>query len=603
MEKKNSLFKNIIYAWKLFKKYKVSKMYYASIFLIFLLIVTPFLTMALPSVAIWLLINEIYFTKTLLIIFSYALLLIVLNFFIQQMNLNSMHYNAYLRLSLGMEIDYKILDTDFINIDNQTNKNKIEKALVAVYQNHDIGFPALTEGSRIFIVNIICLIIYLLISAKLNILIMILLIISPIFSLYASNKNIKWLEKNKDNWVKYDKKIRYLKTQTTDLKNGKDIRLYKIQHWFVDLYYNLVNSRVSWYDKEYRRIFLIQLLDRIVFCVQSIIVYGYLLYKVTNGMDIATFTLYLGVVSGISTFIKTAFDKYAYMQKNNVSVNDYLSYIHTPDISNRDEGEEIPKCNTYEIRFENVSFKYPDTDKYLFENLNLTIKKGEKLALVGANGAGKTTFIKLLCGLYTPDNGDIYINDINIKDINIKKYYNLFSVAFQEVFAFAFTIAQNVTCTSNEDIDFEKVSKCLEMAGLKEKIGSLPNGVNTNMLKEFDDEGIVFSGGEMQKLMLARALYKDSPIIILDEPTAALDPIAENEMYEKYNSFIDNKTSIFISHRLSSTRFCHRILFMKDGKLIEDGTHDELMNLNGEYANMFEVQSHYYQKEVEDYAI
>lgn len=603
MKKKNFLFKNTIYTWKLFKKYKISKMYYASIFLIFLLVTTTFLTMALPSTAIWLLINEIYFTKTLLIIFSYTLLLIVLNFFIQQMNLNSMHYNAYLRLSLGMEIDYKILDTDFINIDSQSNKNKIEKALVAVYQNHDIGFTALTEGSRTFIVNIICLIIYLLISAKLNILIMLLLIISPIFSLYASNKNIKWLEKNKDNWVKYDKKIRYLKTQTTDLKNGKDIRLYKIQHWFVDLYYNLVNLRVSWYDKEYKRYFLVQLIDRIVFLVQSIIVYSYLLYKVTNGMDIATFTLYLGVVSGISTFIRTSFDKYAYMQKNNVSVNDYISYINTPDISNRDEGKEIPKCNTYEIRFENVSFKYPDTDEYLFENLNLTIKKGEKLALVGANGAGKTTFIKLLCGLYTPDNGDIYINDINIKDINIKKYYDLFSIAFQEIFAFAFTIAQNVTCTNNEDIDFEKVSTCLEMAGLKEKIESLPNGVNTNMLKEFDDEGIVFSGGEMQKLMLARALYKDSPIIILDEPTAALDPIAESDMYEKYNSFIDNKTSIFISHRLSSTRFCHRILFMKDGKLIEDGTHDELMNLKGEYANMFEIQSHYYQKEVEDYAI
>ena len=599
METKNSLLKNIINTWKLFKKYNNNKMYYTSIFLIILLVITPFLTMALPSVAIWLLINDIYFVKTLLIILSYASLLIVLNFFIQQMNLNSMLYNTHLRLSHGLEIDYKILNTDFINIDSPKNKNRIEKALVAVYSNDDIGFAALTEGSRTFIINIMCLIIYLLISARLNIFIMLLLVISPVFSIYANNINIKWIEKNKDNWTKFDKKIRYLKTQTIDLKNGKDIRLYKIQNWFIDLYYNLVNLRVSWCDKEHRGYFLIQLLDRVIFFIQSVVVYGYLLYKVTNGMDIATFTLYLGVVSGISTFIKTAFDKYAYMQRNNVYVNDYLSYINTPDISNRDEGVEIPNCNTFEIRFENVNFKYPDTDEYLFKNLNLTIKKGEKLALVGANGAGKTTLIKLLCGLYTPDSGDIYINEINIKDINIKKYHNLFSVVFQDVFAFAFTIAQNITCTNDEEIDFEKVHKCLEMAGLKEKIDSLPNGVNTNMLKEFDEEGIVFSGGEMQKLMLARALYKDSPIIILDEPTAALDPIAENEMYEKYNSFIDDKTSIFISHRLSSTQFCHRVIFIKDGKIIEDGTHDELMSLDGEYANMFEVQSHYYQKEVE----
>lgn len=603
MKANNSLFKNIIYTWKLFKEHKNSKMYYTSIILILLLVLTPFLTMALPSVAIWLLINDIYFTKTLLVIFSYALLLIMLNFFIQQMNISSMLHNSYLRLRLGQEIDYKILDTDFINIDSSENKNRIEKALVAVYQNDDIGFTALTEGSRTFIVNILCLIIYLSISAKLNILIMLLLIVSPIFSMYANNINIKWIEKNKDNWVIYDKKIRYLKTQTVDLKNGKDIRLYKIHHWFVDLYYNLVNLRVSWYNKEYRNHFLIQLLDRSVFCIQSIVIYGYLLYKVTNGMDIATFTLYLGVISGISTFIKTAFDKYAYIQKNNVYVNDYLSYINTPDLSNRGEGVDVPKHDTYEVRFENVSFKYPDTNEYLFENLNLTIKKGEKLALVGANGAGKTTLIKLLCGLYTPNSGNIYINHINIKDINIKKYHNLFSVVFQDVFAFAFTIAQNVTCTNNEEIDFDKVYKCLEKAGLKEKIDSLPNGVNTNMLKEFDEEGIVFSGGELQKLMLARALYKDSPIIILDEPTAALDPIAESEMYEKYNSFINNKTSIFISHRLSSTQFCKRVIFMKDGKIIEDGTHDELMKLNGEYANMFEVQSHYYQKEVEADAI
>lgn len=598
MKNKNFLLKNIIYTWKKVKDYKESKLYFLSLGIIFLSVIIPFLTMALPSVVIWLLIKEVYFLNTLMIIMVYALLLLILNYLNTVLDSNSKISVFTCRLKAGYDINHKILTTDFVNIDRQHKKTEIEKALIAVYQNDDIGFPALLEGSRSFIINIMLLILYVFFAAKLNFFIMILLIISPVISMYAHSKNIKWLMDNDNGRGAINKKIRYLRTQSIDLKNGKDIRLYKIQNWFVDLYYSLVNLYVNWYQREYRRYFFTDLLGRFMSCIQNIIVYGYLLYNVMNGMDIASFVLYLGVVSGIGGFIKVSFDKYAYMQKNNIHVQNYLNFMSSQEFSNRDDGIKPEENTTHELRFENISFKYPDSDENLLDNLNLTIKKGEKLAIVGENGAGKTTLIKILCGLYQPDSGNIFIDNINSKDINIYDYYKIFSVVFQDIFAIAYTIAQNIACTSNDNIDYEKLNKYIKLAGLEEKINSLPKKEQTDMLKEFDDDGIVFSGGEMQKLMLARALYKDSAVIILDEPTAALDPIAESEMYEKYNTLINDKTSIFISHRLSSTRFCDRILFMKNGKIVETGTHDELMKLGKEYAKMFEIQAHYYQKEV-----
>lgn len=212
------------------------------------------------------------------------------------------------------------------------------------------------------------------------------------------------------------------------------------------------------------------------------------------------------------------------------------------------------------------------------------------------NGAGKSTLVKLICGLYKPTSGSIYMDGVDISDIDKEEYFKEFSVVFQDIAVFAYSIASNIACCKKEEEDKVKLKESLRMSGLLDKIESLPKGVDTSLLKELDPEGVEFSGGQMQKLMLARALYKKSPIVILDEPTAALDPIAESEMYEKYNTFTSEKTSIFISHRLSSTRFCDRIILLNNGEILEEGTHEELIKKGGNYANMFEVQSHYYKK-------
>ena len=223
-----------------------------------------------------------------------------------------------------------------------------------------------------------------------------------------------------------------------------------------------------------------------------------------------------------------------------------------------------------------------------------SIKAGEKLAVVGLNGAGKTTLIKIICGLYNPTSGKIYINGHEKDEYNIYDYFSLFATVFQDYYFLPVSIANTISSHTDENTDRNKVIKCLDLAGLSKKVSELENSIDSMLNKQLNENGIELSGGEKQKLLLARAIYKNAPILILDEPTAALDPIAENELYQKYNALTQNKTSIYISHRLASTRFCDRIIYLENGKNIEIGSHTELMKNGGKYAKLFEIQSHYY---------
>ena len=247
----------------------------------------------------------------------------------------------------------------------------------------------------------------------------------------------------------------------------------------------------------------------------------------------------------------------------------------------------------YELRLEDVSFRYPYASKDVISHISLTIRPGEKLAIVGSNGAGKTTLIKLLCGFLDPTEGRVLLNGEDIRQYNRRDYYDLFSAVFQDFSVLEASVAENVAQRA-DNIDMEKVQACLERSGISETVAALPNALETKIGRQVYEDGVELSGGQMQKLMLARAFYKDAPIIVLDEPTAALDPIAENEIYLKYNEMTEGRTALFISHRLASTRFCDRILFLEQGHIAEDGTHESLLSLGGKYAELFEIQSHYY---------
>ena len=249
--------------------------------------------------------------------------------------------------------------------------------------------------------------------------------------------------------------------------------------------------------------------------------------------------------------------------------------------------------NEYYIEFRNVSFKYPRTENYVLRNVNLKFKIGEKLAVVGMNGSGKKTFIKLLCRLYDPTEGEILLNNVDIRKYDYKEYMSIFSVVFQDFKLFSFGLGQNVSASFHYNEELAK--RCLEKAGFYERLQSMKKGLETSIYKDLDEEGVEISGGEAQKIALARALYKNAPFIILDEPTAALDPIAEYEVYSKFNEIVQDKTAIYISHRLSSCRFCDVIAVFDGGQIVQRGVHDRLLqDTHGKYYELWNAQAQYY---------
>ena len=315
-----------------------------------------------------------------------------------------------------------------------------------------------------------------------------------------------------------------------------------------------------------------------------------------GNISIGDFTLYTGLAFSFSSALTRIFNAMGTLKERSMQTDDFRSFMDLPE---EDESEclPLPPTDEYIFEFKNVSFKYKGQEDYALKNLTLTLETGKRLAVVGLNGAGKTTFIKLLLRLYDVTEGEILLNGTNIKKFRRKEYFELFSPVFQNVEIFAFPMAENVSMKTPEETDKALCENCLEQGGLKEKLLSLENGVDTQLLKIIDDSGVDLSGGEKQKLALARALYKNAPIIVLDEPTAALDALAEYRLYKSFDEIIGKKTAVYISHRLSSTRFCDSIAMFKSGEMVERGTHEELLQKGGAYAEMFEIQAQYYKDE------
>lgn len=284
----------------------------------------------------------------------------------------------------------------------------------------------------------------------------------------------------------------------------------------------------------------------------------------------------------------------ASLKSNNLYLEKVFEYIDIPtEMHYGTIPTEKRMDNKYDIEFHNVSFKYPGTDKYAIKNLNLKFKVGDRIAVVGMNGSGKTTMIKLLCRLYDPTEGYITLNGIDIQKYDYEDYLKLFSVVFQDFKLFSFSVGENVA--ASVDYDEEKVWSSLEKAGMLERVKTMPKGLKTPVYKDFEEDGVEISGGEAQKLAIARALYKDAAFVILDEPTASLDPIAEHEIYSRFNDMVKDKTAVYISHRLSSCRFCDRILVFDNGQLIQDGSHENLLeNPDGKYSELWNAQAQYY---------
>lgn len=391
----------------------------------------------------------------------------------------------------------------------------------------------------------------------------------------------------------------YMRGKANDRYLAKDIRIFGMREWFEELLDKYMKMYQDYCVRGEKVYLLADFADIALTFLRNGIAYFYLLRMTFLGeLGAAQFLLYFTAVSGFTAWISGIMGSFSVLHRQSLGLSSVREYLDYEEPFLMEEGEALvpEKGKEYTIELKDVTFRYPGSEKAIFSHLNLSIHPGEKLAVVGPNGAGKTTLVKLICGFYDPDEGEVLLNGRDIRAYNRRDYYKLVSGVFQDFSLLAAEVAENVAQT-NQDIDMDRVRDCIEKAGLREKIEGLPAGYHTHLGKEVYEDAEELSGGELQRLMIARLLYKDSPVIVLDEPTAALDAIAESDIYKRYHELTAGRTSIFISHRLASTRFCDRILLLEDGKIAEEGTHGELLARNGAYARLFEIQSRYYREQ------
>ncbi len=407
----------------------------------------------------------------------------------------------------------------------------------------------------------------------------------------------RWSYAHRSRWAVCDRKLEYLRSNSGDFRRAKDLRLYRMTDWFLDVFAQTLAERMRWHKKEQAFGLRVDAGMAALSFLREGITYGALVFLIVGqGMTADEFVLYFGLIGGFATWLLGLAHNLEALNRIHLGMSEMREYLDIPDRQNHGKGIPLPE-GTFSIEFRNVSYRYAGNETDTIRNLSFRVEKGEKIAVVGRNGAGKTTLIKLLCGLYTPTGGVILIDGKPASDYNITEYYSLFSVVFQEIHVLPVSIARNVSGQTEEAADEARVVEALRLAGLWEKVSALPQGIRTRLVKSVHEDAAELSGGETQKLALARALYKGGKALILDEPTAALDPIAESRIYEEYGRMSQNHTSVFISHRLASTRFCDLIFFFDHGQIAETGTHEELMRQGGQYAEMFEMQSRYYREE------
>ena len=515
-------------------------------------------------------------------------------------NTNTLYGRISVRCEIINLLNRKMATTSYQNISDErfkTLKIKVQETIGSNRAATEAVWTTLTDLTT----NIVGFAFYVVLMSSIQPLLLLAILATTVVSYFVSNRLSEWGYKHREEESEYSTQIYYLDRQSSDLTVAKDIRIFGLRSWLDDLYAKSMAAYTAFKRKEQGVYIWASVTDLVLTFLRNAIAYAYLIGLVIgNGLTVSEFLLFFGAVGGFTAWVSGILGGFNTLHKQSLDISSVRECLEFPEPFKFEDGEpiKIEENSLYEIRLENVSYRYPGADKDTLTNINLTLHPGEKLAVVGLNGAGKTTLIKLICGFLDPTEGRILLDRKDIRDYNRRDYYKMFSAVFQEFSLLAGTIATNVAQDS-EDFDMERVKDCVEKAGLRKKIESLKDGYDTYLNREVFEDAMLLSGGETQRLMLARALYKNAPFIVLDEPTAALDPIAESEMYQKYNEMTSGKSSIYISHRLASTRFCDRIIMIADGGIGEEGTHEELLKAGGKYAELYEVQSKYY-KEGED---
>lgn len=503
------------------------------------------------------------------------------------------------RFRFAQEFTDKTIDTDYENVESADGKNKAQKARNGA--GSDSGpIQASMKNFVSLMSNVLGIITYSAIIILLSpwIIIILLALTAAIFFLNRYYNN--FTHQQKDELAAIRRKEYYIINTEKDFAYAKDIRLYHIGDWFKSIGKSTLAHHVKVQTRQETRRLLIHVFTAALAFLRDGAAYAFLIYKIVyGGMDAAEFVWYFTVISQYADYFYGIANDFIAFHAKCLYFSDARDWLEIEEHTNRNIGIPVPSGSP-EIEFRNVSFSYPGSANPTIDKLSFKISSGEKCALVGLNGAGKTTIVKLLCGLYTQYTGQILVGGHEIKEYNTEEYQKILAVVFQNIAVLPVSIACNIAVCESKSIDYNKLRDALIRSGLNEKVQSLPDKAETLLGKSVSDNAIDLSGGEMQKLALARALYKGGQMLVLDEPTAALDPIAENNMYITYGELTRGATSLFISHRLSSTRFCDRIFYLENGEIAECGTHDELMTRGGKYAQMFEIQSKYYKESEKD---
>lgn len=592
-EKKYSLFQNTVYLARESWGFDRRIMLYAVI-IIAAGIVLPVFDIWLPKVAVDLLAEKADGMRIAGVLGSMALCMIVImaiRTYFQEVRYG---YLSMMRRYFLEKIWFKTLDCKYSLVESSEFMKKREAALMV--QNNNQSAIQMHERVPLLIVNVVCFILYSTVLSTLHVGIVIYLLCTSGIVYWFAKQETVCRERTAGAFTEVGRKLSYVIGQCDDVKSGKDIRVYSMSRWMEGLISDLLGKKFQIHRKRSSQGYKTQIVGAVLDFLRDGFAYSFLIIKIMRGeISMGDFMLYFGAITGFGSWVVGIIYHMKNLNIYNVDVNALRTYLEIPD-EDIDQGEcELSGWeHGVEIRFEHVSFHYPESDEDIIQDLSFHIKKGEKVALVGLNGAGKTTLVKLMTGLYKPTGGAIFLNGTDITKVPKRQLFSMYAAVFQDIMILPTKLDENIALQDTADVDRERAGKALELAGLKEEFDERNISLDRYVTKRITKEGIDLSGGQRQKLTLARALYRDAPVLVLDEPTAALDPIAEKEMYEKYCELCSGKTALFISHRLASTQFSDRIFFMKDGRVAEEGNHKELLREGGEYAHLYEVQSYYY---------
>ena len=538
---------------------------------------------------------------TTIVVFS--LLLVLISAGKAYIQANQMFGRTELRFRLLRMIDYKVATTSYPNTLDTAFLHKQSRAMAACRDDKTAMQEVWMLLTKL-LTAVVGFIVFISMLSHLNQFLLFVVVVTSAAGFVVSRNLNEWEYNHRHEREKMDGQFVYFCNKVEKRTIAKDIHIFGMRDWIEDVWNSLSRMYHAYFIRREKSYFAATVIDSVLVLLRNGIAYVYLINLTLNGeLSASEFLLYFNAVSGLTKWVTEIIGHLVSLHAHSIEISIARELLDWPEPFRFEGGVSIPhdKDTKYEITLENVSYRYPNSEKDTIRHMDLTIHPGEKLAVVGLNGAGKTTLVKLICGFLDPTEGRVLLNGMDIREFNRREYYKLFSVVFQEFSVLQTNILENVAQMPGDKADEKRVWDCLEMADLAQKVRSLPDGLQTHIGKSLYTDGMEFSGGQTQRLMLARALYKDAPIIALDEPTAALDPIAEHDIYMRYNEMTAGRPALFISHRLASTRFCDRILYLVDGTIAEEGTHEQLLKAGGGYAELFAVQSKYYQEGGDDH--